>query len=116
MIHIRALLGITLVGWLLNLFLPWWAVILPALAFSIWLIESARTALFTGFLGGALAWFFQALFTHSLNNGILTTRIAELFGLGNPWILLFLFFLMGGLIGLAGSITGYQLKRSLKPT
>ncbi|PTM18602.1 MAG: hypothetical protein DA446_09035 [Bacteroidetes bacterium] len=115
MIHIRALLGITLFGWLLNLFLPWWAVLIPALAFSIWFIESARTALLTGFLGGAIAWFAQALFTHFLNDGILTTRIAELFGLGNPWLLLFLFFVMGGLIGLAGSITGYQLKRSLKP-
>ena len=115
MLHLRALLGITASGWLLNLFLPWWAVLIPSLVFAVWLIESTGSAVLTGFLGGAFAWFLQASTTHFLNDGILTGRMAELFGLGSPWLLLFIFFLLGGLMGLAGSLTGYQLKQYLKP-
>lgn len=68
-----------------------------------------------GFTGTGLSWFLHALFIHFANDAILSTRMAEMTGAGSPWIILFITFLIGGIPGGLGTLTGYLLKINLKP-
>jgi hypothetical protein len=102
--------------WFFNLFLPWWAALVPAVVFGAWLAESIRNALVTGFVAGGLAWFVQALYIHIANQGILSARIAEMLQVGNSWVLLFIMFVIGGLLIGSGTLFGHNLKVILRST
>ncbi len=112
----RPFLFIFLLAWLFNLFLPWWAALLPAAAIGAWLIQGAQQAFFTGFLAGGLAWFIQPLYIHIANKGVLSGRIADMLQIGSPWLLLAIMFLMGGLLIGSGTLFGFQLKKVLSRT
>ena len=102
-------------SFLVSLFLPWWALIIPAFIFGIWLLERGIQAFFVGFLATGLAWFIQGVYIHFLNDAILSSRIAEMMGVGSPWLVLLLTFLIGGILGGLGALTGLLLKVNLKP-
>lgn len=112
----RAFLAILLFSWIFTLFLPWWGVFIPAFIFGVWLLEKGFKAFLTGFTGTGLAWFFQALYVHIANDAILSTRVAEMLGAGSPWVVLLITFLIGGLPGGLGALTGYLIKINLKKT
>ena len=101
-------------SWIFSLFLPWWGVLIPTLIIGAWLLSDAFTAFVTGFLGTGSAWLFQALYIHIANDGILSGRIAEMMGVGSPWIVLLITFIVGALAGGVGVLTGYLLKVNLK--
>lgn len=101
-------------SWLFTLFLPWWGVLIPTFIIGAWLLKGSFTAFWVGFLGAGSAWFFQALYIHIANEGILSGRIAEMMGVGSPWIVLLITFLIGALAGGMGTLTGYLLKVNLK--
>jgi hypothetical protein len=109
----RSFAAILFFTWLLNLFLPWWSALLPAVIIGMWLLESSLRAFLIGLTAGGLAWIIQALYVHIANDGILTGRIAEVLQVGSPVIVLLLTFLAGGLISGFGTLFGYQLRRSV---
>ncbi|MCC5942694.1 MAG: hypothetical protein JJU37_14225 [Balneolaceae bacterium] len=110
----RAFLAILILSWVGTLFLPWWILFIPAFFFGVWMIENGFAAFTIGFTGAGFAWFLQALYIHIANGAIVTTRIAEMMGVGSPWLILVLTFLVGGLPGAIGALTGYLLKINLK--
>lgn len=110
----RSFLLIFLTTWILNLFLGWWAILLPTILFGAWFMEKGSTAFLIGSTAGGLAWFIQALHIHIANEGILSSRIAEMLQVGSPWIILLITFLIGGILGGFGSLFGYQLKKSTR--
>lgn len=103
-------------SWLFTLFLPWWGILIPTLIIGGWLLNGSLTAFITGFSGAGSAWFFQALYIHIANEGILSSRIAEMMGVGSPWIVLFITFIAGAIVGGIGTLTGYLLKVNLQKT
>jgi hypothetical protein len=109
----KAFSAILVLTWFLNLFLPWWSALLPAIVIGVWLIDGAMKAFFTGLTGGGLAWLIQALYVHIANDGILTGRIAETMQVGSPVLVLLITFLIGGIIGGAGTLFGYRLRTAL---
>lgn len=111
----RAFFLIFLTTVFLNLFLGWWAVLIPSILLSAWLIEKGGVAFVIGFTAGGFAWFCHALYIHIANDGILSTRIAEMIQVGSPWTVLAITFLIGGLLGGFGSLFGYQFKKALRP-
>lgn len=111
----RAFLAILFFSWLFTLFLPWWGIVIPCLIFGAWFIESGGKAFLIGFVAGGLAWFLQALYIDIANESILSTRIAEMMGVGSHWIILLATFLIAALIGGFATLTGYFLKAVLKP-
>jgi len=97
-------------SWLFTLFLPWWGLLIPTFIIGAWLLEGSVNAFMIGFSGTGLAWFFQSLYIHIANDGILSGRIAEMMGVGSPWIVLLITFLVGALAGGIGSLSGYLFK------
>lgn len=110
----RAFLAIFSATWFLNLFLPWWSVVIPGILFGAWLLHHPRTAFLTGFTAGGIAWLAHAVLIHIGNNGILTARIAELLQVGSPWLVLLITFLIGALPAGLATLTGFQLKTVLQ--
>lgn len=111
----RAFLAILFFSWLLTLFLPWWGIVVPCLIFGAWLIEGGGRAFLIGFFAAGLAWFLQALYIDITNESILSTRIAEMMGVGSQWIILIATFLVAALIGGFAALTGFFIKAVLKP-
>lgn len=108
--------GLLLIStWLITLFLPWWGVLIPAIIFGAWLMESAVVSFLTGFMATGLAWFFQTLYIHLANDAILSTRVAEMVGFQSPWIVLAITFLIGAIPGGLGCLLGTLLKLNLSP-
>lgn len=111
----RSFSAILILTWFLNLFLPWWSALLPAIVIGMWLLDGAAKAFFTGLAAGGAAWLIQALYIHILNDGILTGRIAEVMQVGSPLLVLLFTFVIGGLIGGTGALAGYQIRSALRP-
>lgn len=111
----RAFLAILFFSWLCTLFLPWWGIVIPCLIFGAWLTEAGGRAFLTGFVAAGLAWFLQALYINIANESILSTRIAEMMGVGSHWVILLATFFIAALIGGAATLTGYFIKTVLKP-
>lgn len=111
----RAFFAILFFSWLITLFLPWWGIILPGIIFGAMLLKSGVKAFFTGFLATGLAWFLQALYIDVANESILSTRIAEMMGVGSHWIILLAAFLIAAIVGGVATLAGYFLTAVLKP-
>lgn len=111
----KAFLAIFFFTWFINLFLPWWSVLLPAFIFGVWLTKKGITAFFTGFTAAGAAWFLQALIIDLFNGAVLSTRIAETLSLPASWFLLLITFIIGGIMGGMGTLSGYLFKYALHP-
>lgn len=98
--------------WLLSLFLPWWSLAIPCLVLGVWLGEKGGRSFLYGFLGIGILWFIQTMVIHISNEGILTTRIAELFSLPNPLLVVGVSVIIGGLAGAFSTLTGYLFKQT----
>lgn len=94
-------------AWLAGLLLPWWSLAIPCLVLGGWFGEGRSSSFLAGFLGIGALWLAQALYIHIANEGILTTRIAELFSLPHPLLVILVTAVTGGLAGGCSALTGY---------
>lgn len=95
-------------GALLHQFLPWWAIWCAGLVVGLAMPkEGAIGAFAVGILGGALLWGGYALWLNLQNEGVMASRIGELFGGQSPTTLLLLTALFGGLFGGLGTLCAY---------
>ena len=95
----------------LALFLPWWSVMLAALVTGF-LIPLKKTAVFfTPFLAIILFWTSYCFMLSSANDFTLAQRISILIPLGgNPYILMLMAGLLGGLAAGIAGIFAKQLR------
>lgn len=98
---------IAVTAWLVGLLLPWWSLALPCLVLGGWLGEKWSTSFLYGFLGIGGLWLIQALQIDMANQGVLTSRIAELFNLPHPSLVIALTVIIGGLAGGLCTMTGH---------
>lgn len=97
---------IVLTGQLCRLGLPWWTLPIWG-ATAGWLLgHSGAKAFIAGFLGGALLWITAALGPDMANDGILSTKIGQLFMGLSRWSVVAITGLLGGLLSGMGSLTG----------
>lgn len=101
---------IFITAFLLNLFLPWWSIAIPGLVFGWWFNEKAGTSFVFGFVALFILWGGQALYIHFANDAILTTRIAEMFQVGTPLVVVLITGLLGGVVSGLATLTGAMLK------
>lgn len=106
-------LFIAVTAWLLSLVLPWWSVAIAGLIFGTLLGESGKSSFLWGFVGIGGLWLIHSMIIHIASDGTLTTRIADLFSLPWPSLIIGATVLIGGLIGGCATLTGYLLKRTL---
>lgn len=102
-----SIISIILLGGIAQLFLPWWSLVvitfLVAFAFRL----NAWGGFFAGFLGIFLLWAIYAFFLNQANEGLLASRMGDLFSLpGGALGVLIISALVGGLLGGLGAVTG----------
>lgn len=102
---------LALAAWLLSFILPWWSLAIPASLLGIWRGKTGWSSFGYGFLGIAGLWLVQAVYIHYTNEGILTTRIAELFSLPQPALVIAATIGVGGIAGGLSTLTGYFIKK-----
>jgi hypothetical protein len=109
-------LVIALLGYLLHSFIPWWSIVIITGIIGALARLSSIQSFLMGFLGVALLWGLFAFVLNMKNDGILATRVGELFGGVNPLGLVLITTLIGGLIGGMGALTGQLGWSVFRPT
>lgn len=95
-------------AFVLELFMPWWCIAIPALAAGYALKSKAN--FLAGLLGIALLWLIKALIVDISASAPLAERVAAIFSLNKP-LLILVTSLIGGLVGGFAAMTGASLKR-----
>lgn len=103
---------IALLSGLAQLFLPWWIFGPIAFLVAAFVFPGSWTSFFSGFLGIALLWGISAGIINSANEGILASKMGELFGGLSPILLILITATIGGLLGGMSALTG-RLGRAL---
>jgi hypothetical protein len=101
--HVIALL---LISWLLQLFLPWWAIAIAGFVTGLFFRQSGFASFLAGLLGVGLLWFLMAYYLHSSTDGILSEKVAAIFPTKSVVGLLLATATIGGLVGGFASMTG----------
>ncbi|WP_430467772.1 hypothetical protein [Winogradskyella ouciana] len=95
---------------LLYLVLPWWSVMTAALASSLFIPLKKAAVFFVPFLAILIFWTFYSFMLSSGNDYTLAKRIAELLYLGgNPYVLMLVTGIIGGLAAGIAAVFGKQL-------
>jgi uncharacterized membrane protein len=93
----------------LSLFLPWWSVMVAAFLTSLFLSLKKSAVFFVPFVAIAILWMVHAYYLSSSNDFTLAKKIAVLLPLnGNPYFLIFLTGIIGGVSAGIAAIFGKQ--------
>ena len=103
------ILVILFLGYLMELFLPWWAVAIAAFVGGI--VFNSRSNFIAGFVGIGLLWLGRALISDLSTDSDLAERVARIFMLPDKSLLLLVTFLIGGLIGGFAAMSGGALRK-----
>lgn len=79
--------------------LPWWLMALICFIVAINFKMPGGASFLAGFTAIFLLWLIVALIKDTANEQILSTRMAQLFHLNNPYLFMFAAALAGGIIG-----------------
>lgn len=98
------------ISYLLELYLPWWSVLVAAFMVNLWLPTKGLSSFLSGFLGVGLLWLIYAWLIDADTASIMSERMARLFSLGNPALMITLTGLAGGLAGGFASLSGSHFR------
>lgn len=104
---------IVVVGFFVELFLPWWSVAIAGFAGG--LLLNTRMNFLAGFLAVGILWVAKALITDLSTNSDLADRVARIFMLYHKSFLLLVTFVLSGLVGGFASMTGAALRAEKRP-
>lgn len=110
----RLFLIIALVAFVLQLFLPWWILAVVTFFLAFWLAPKAGQAFLAGFAGIGVGWLGLSLFQHIRNEGLLTAKVATLFTLPHPVLLILVTVIISSLVGGFSALAGYLVRSALK--
>jgi hypothetical protein len=106
--YIVSILLTALLSFVSGLYLPWWCIAFAAFIVSAIIRQKPFMSFLSGFLGVFLLWEVLAWWIDTMNESILSQKIAQILPLGGSSVLLILLSslvgaLVGGFAGLAGS-------------
>jgi hypothetical protein len=108
------ILVIIILGFFLELFLPWWSIAIAAFAGG--LLVNTRSNFFAGFFAIGILWVGKALISDLSTSSDLADRVARIFMLHNKAVLLFVIFLLSGVVGGFAAMSGGALRKDvMKP-
>ena len=102
------LIGIAVLGFVFELFLPWYYIAVAA--FIMGYLLKSRANFLAGFLGIAFIWLLKAWLMDSAGATDLTERVAHIFSLKQKELLFLVMAMVGGLVGGFGALSGALLK------
>ena len=94
-----------------SLFFPWWIVVVAAFLGGAIIPSKMINSFLSGFLGVGLLWLVFAWLSDMRADSIISDRIAPLFQLGEPAMIILASALIGGIIGGMGALSGDLFKR-----
>ena len=98
-----------ILAYILSMFLPWWSAMAAALITGYLIPLKKAAVFFIPFLAILLLWGIQSYLLSSANNFTLAKKIAELLPLGgNPYVLILVTGVVGGLAAGFSGILGKQ--------
>ena len=103
------ILVIIIVGFTIELFLPWWSIAIAAFAGG--LLINTRSNFIAGFLAIGLLWVGKALISDLSTDSDLADRVARIFMLHSKALLLLVLFLLSGLVGGLAAMSGAALRK-----
>lgn len=102
-------------AFVLSLFLPWWSIMAAALVTAFMIPLKKAAVFFIPFFAILLFWATYSFMLSSGNDFILAKRIAQLLPLGgNPYLLIGITGILGGIAAGISAIFGKQLSRLFK--
>jgi hypothetical protein len=104
------LLVVILICMVLQYFLPWWSAAVAGFASAFLFKKKAFYSFVLGFAGVSMVWAGYAFWLDIQNASILSTKIAVLFRVQQPMILLLVTAIIGGITGGLGAWTGSELR------
>jgi len=110
-----------LVMWVWHLLTPyWWGVMLFPFAYGAGLAKTGGKAIRTGLLAAGILWLGASLYFYFSGSGIIASRMAGMFGLGRPGLMIAATALVAavaaGLSGYAGYAVGVLFRKPAKRT
>ena len=100
--------GVT--AYLMQLYFPWWSVVVASFLISVILSTNGVISFFSGFFGVGILWFFLAYRIDSGSNSILTDKVAAIFSLPNAFSLILVASLIGAIAAGFGALAGSHLR------
>lgn len=97
-------------GWLLQLILPWWSLAVAAFAACFLLARKGGQALWGSLVGGLLLWTLLSAIIELGSNSILTNKVAEIFFVQQPALLILVTGLIGGLAAMLAGLSGFYFR------
>ena len=99
----------------LQLFLPWWSIVIASLLVGFIISgNSGFQSFLAGFLAVFLLWTIYSLMIDINTDGILTEKIAHIFTINNKYLLILITGIIGALPAGFGALTGNQFAKMFK--
>ncbi|MDQ7948090.1 MAG: hypothetical protein REI78_13240 [Pedobacter sp.] len=106
-------LVILIVSFLLQLFLPWWVIVVVSFATCGLIGKTGKISFWQPFLAIALLWMGMALFKSVPNHHVLAMRIAEMLKVKIWPLVLAITMLLGGLAAGISGFCGYHFRKAM---
>lgn len=104
-----------IIALILSQFLPWWSIMLAAFITGLFISLKKNAVFFVPFLAIALFWMVYAFLLSNSNDFTLARKIAVILPLqGNPYLLIMVTGLLGGIAAGIAGVLGYQFKNLIK--
>jgi hypothetical protein len=91
----------------------WWVMIVP-FAYGAAVAKSGGNAMRTGFLSAGLLWLGSSLYSLLTGSGIITGRVARMFGLHASWPMVLITALIAGIAAAFSGYAGYAVRALFK--
>ena len=91
----------------------WWLMIVP-FAYGAAAAKSGGKALRTGFLSAGLLWLGSSVYFYLTGSGIITARVAKMFGLPASWPMMLITALIAGIAAAFSGYAGYAVRSVFK--
>ncbi len=111
MVLIIKMMLVAALAYLAGLFLPWWGVVVAAGLVSFVIPTSSFSALVSGFVGVGVLWLTLSWKIQIESKGVLSERIAAVFTVDDPIILVIASGFVGAVCGGLGALTGNSLRQ-----
>lgn len=100
---------IALIGFIGQLFLPFWIVAIAGILVSLMIKTNGLSSFFSGFIGVFILWLVSAFFINQGTDGILSEKMISIIPVGSVTVLIIVTAFIGGLVGGFGALTGSML-------
>lgn len=104
---------VLLASLLLQLFLPWWVIVIISFLACAILGKTSKQSLWAPFFAILVLWTAVAVFKTQRNDHILVDRVAEMLALKNSWLVMLVTVALGSFAAAIAGFCGYHFRKAL---